>query len=122
MGMTLEEARELVSSPLWPHVRDHVLAGHGFSVYPAGDLRRLEYLDPETRRLVSHWCDATARMAEWKTVIDGREVRKIRERFGDVYPEIFRYEAYFANCEDDQARLRMVLRLKFPAVLEMVEK
>lgn len=120
--MTLEEARELVASPLWEHVRDHVAEGHGFCVYPAGDLRRLEYVDAATRRLISHWCDATARMAEWKTVIDGKEVRKIRERFGDVYPEIFRYAPYFAKCENDQDRLRTVLRLKFPSVLEMVEK
>jgi len=122
MGMTIEEARELVASPLWASVRDHFLAGHEFSVYPAGDLRRLEYLDEATRRRISHWCDATARMAEWKKVISGKEVRAIEERFSDVYPEIFRYEAYFAKCADDTERLRMVLKLKFPGVLEMVER
>jgi len=120
--MTLDEARELVASPLWQDVRDHFLEGNAFAVYPAGDLRRLDYLKCEKRLKVSHWCDATARLAEWKKVVDGREVRELKAKFPDVYPEVLRYEAYFAKCEDDDVRLRMVLKLKFPEVLEMIER
>lgn len=120
--MTLDEARELLASPLWAEIRDHFLAGNEFAIYPAGDLRRLDYLKREKRLQISHWCDATARLAEWKKVVEGREVRELKTRFSDVYPEILRYEAYFAKCADDGDRLRMVLKLKFPEVLEMVER
>lgn len=120
MGMTLEEARELLISPIWPYVRDNVLAGKGFAVHPSGDLGRLAYLDEPTRLSISHWCDATARIEEWKRTIDGKDVRRIREEFSDVYPEIFRYESYFAKCKNEQERLWMILKIKFPKVLEMI--
>jgi len=122
MGMTLAEARELLASPLWNDVKNHFLAGHEFVVYPSGDLRRLSYLDDDRQRRISLWCDASARLSGWKKVVEGKEVRRLREKFPEVYPEILRYEFYFAKCENDEARLRMVLKLKFPDVLEMVDR
>jgi len=120
--MTLDEARELLASPLWKSVRDHFLAGNPLTVYPAGDLRRLEYLDKDLKLLVSRWCDGTARMAGWKKVVSGKEVRELKKRHPGVYPDIFRYETYFAKCQNDEERLRMVLKVRFPDVFEMLER
>lgn len=122
MGMTLAEARELLASPLWSDVRDHFLAGHELAVYPSGDLRRLSYVAEERRRQIAHWCDAAAQIPYLKKVVDGKEVRELREKYPGAYPEILRYELYFAKCENDEARLKTVLRLKFPDILEMLER
>ena len=47
--MTMDEARNLVKSPIWAKVRDAYLATGSFTVYPKGDFRRIEYLDAKTR-------------------------------------------------------------------------
>jgi len=120
--MTLDEARELLAGPLWKSVRDHFLAGNPLTVYPAGDLRRLEYIDADLKQQASRWCDAMARLAEWRKVVSGKEVRDLKERFPGVYPEIFRYETYFSKCRNDEERLRMVLKVRFPDVYEMLER
>lgn len=118
--MTLEEARELLRGPLWPKVRDSFLAGGSFAVYPKGDLRRLEYLDEETRRQIALWTEGLQKADEWRGVIDGAQVRELKEAYPGVYPEVFRYVAYFRRfkaVDDDFTRL--LLKLKFPEVYEL---
>ena len=109
--MTLDEARELLGSSLWPRVRDRFLATGEFSVYPKGDLRRLEYLDEETRRRIALWQEAIAHVDEWRKIVDGARVRALRENYPGVYPEVFRYAAYFKGGKDVTMKL---LKLKFP--------
>ena len=114
--MTLDEARALVGSPLWPKVRDRFLATGEFALYPKGDYRRIEYLDDDMRRSVSLWLEALDHAAEWRTVVDGERVRELSRRYRGVYPEVFRYQAYFAGlAADDRAgRVKRLLKLRFP--------
>lgn len=109
--MTLEEARELLDSPIWPKVRDGFLATGEFNVYPSGDVRRISYLDDETRHQIDLWKEALEKAPEWRTLVDGARVRELRERYPGVYPEVFRYTAYFAGGKVDVMKL---LKLKFP--------
>ena len=114
--MTLDEARELLGSRIWPQVRDHFLETGDFSVYPKGDLRRLEYLDEETRRRIALWKEAIARADEWRKIVDGVRVRELREAYPGIYPEVFRYTAYFTGGKDVTMKL---LKLKFPEAYEL---
>lgn len=114
--MTIEEARALVASPIWPKVRDRFLATGELAVYPAGDVRRLEYLDEETRRRIALWKEALENCASWRTVVDGAKVRELRERYPGVYPEVFRFAAYFPGGKVDTMKL---LKIKFPEALEI---
>lgn len=109
--MTIDEARKLVAGPIWPKVRDMFLATGALSVYPPGDIRRLEYLDDDVRRQVELWREALGRCDEWRTVVDGAKVRELQERYPGVYPEVFRYAAYFPKGEVDVMKL---LKIKFP--------
>lgn len=118
--MTLDEARELIQSPIWTKVRDSFLATGAFNVYPKGDLRRLEYLDEETRRRIALWTEGLRKAAEWKTVVDGARVRELKESYPGVYPEVFRYTAYFARfAEVNDDFTKLLLKLKFPEVYEL---
>ena len=114
--MTMDEARDLVASPLWPKVRDRFLATGEFALYPKGDFRRVEYLDDETRSAVSLWMEALEHAEEWKKVVDGEKVRDLAKRYRGAYPEVFRYQAYFAGlAADDRAgRVKRLLKLRFP--------
>ena len=119
-GMTLEEARELLRSPLWPKVRDSFLAGGAFVVHPKGDLKRLDYLDAETRRQIALWTEGLQKADEWRRVIDGAKVRELKEAYPGVYPEVFRYVAYFTRFKTvDEDFTRLLLKLKFPEVYEL---
>ena len=115
--MTMEEARALVGSPVWGKVRDEFLATGVFVVHPKDDPSRLAYLDDDTRRAVELWLDALEHVDEWKTVVAGGEVRALKERYPGVYPEVFRYQAYFARFKarpDRFAATRLILKLRFP--------
>lgn len=114
--MTMDEARRLVAGPLWPRVRERFLATGEFALYPKGDFRRVEYLDEETRRAVDLWLEALDHAEEWKTLVDGEQVRELARRYRGVYPEVFRYQAYFAGCaaDDRSGRVKRLLKLKFP--------
>lgn len=110
-SMTLDEARDLVSSPLWPKVRDRFLATGEFVAYPRGDLRRVEFLDDATRRSLGLWMQGVIHFDEWRHVVNGEDVRRLKSEYPGVYPEIFRYGAYFKSAKNP---LEVLLRLKFP--------
>ena len=114
--MTIEEARKLVASPIWPKVRDRFLATGELVVLPAGDPRRIEYLDDETRAKIALWKEALEKCGDWVTVVDGRKVRELRERYPGVYPEVLRYRAYFPDGKVDVMKL---IKIKFPEALEV---
>ncbi len=114
--MTIDEARELVQSPIWTQVRDHFLATGTFAVFPQGDLRRLAYLDEETQAEVAAWRTALEHVEEWRKVVDGEKVRELKARYPGAYPEVFRYQAYFTRFGGkigDEA-VKLLLKLKFP--------
>ena len=123
--MDLNEARELVADErLWPLVRDRFLESGEFKVFPKGDMRRIELLPPEMRRAIDRWFDALAKIDEWEALLDGKEVRAIQRDYPGVYPEVFRYEAYFAkfdkkNLKDDGEAVKLLLQLKFPEAYEL---
>ena len=114
--MTLDEARELVTGPLWTKVRDRFLETGSFEIYPRGDLRRLEYLDAATRERVDLWLKAIPKIGEWRKVVEGGEVRRLREEYPGVYPEIMRYAAYFEGRAD---ATKILLKIKFPEAYEL---
>lgn len=122
--MDLNEARELLKSPLWPKVRDEFLASGSFEVIPPGDLRRLKYLDAATRDAIESWKTALASLAEWRTVVDGAKVRELKAAYPGAYPEAFRYEMYFkkfGNLKRDfpEEAVKLLLKLKFPEAYEL---
>lgn len=114
--MTIEEARALVKSAIWPAVRDRFLATGELTVYPVGDVRRIEYLDEPVRDRIALWKEALEKCGEWTTIVDGARVRELRERYPGVYPEVLRYRAYFPDGKVDLMKL---LKLKFPEALEV---
>lgn len=114
--MTIDEARELIKSPIWTQVRDHFLATGAFEVFPQGDLRRLSYLDAETQSAIAAWRTALEHAEEWRKVVDGAKVRELKAQYPGAYPEVFRYQAYFVRFGgkiDDEA-MKLLLKLKFP--------
>ena len=115
--MTLEDARALVNGPIWEKVRDSFLATGEFALYPKGDPRRLDYLDDDTKQVVQLWLEALDHAAEWRKVVDGEKVRELRRTYPGIYPEVFRYQAYFATLGegcDRQEAMKRLLKLKFP--------
>ena len=123
--MDLNEARALIEDArLWPLVRDAFLRTGEFKVYPKGDLRRLEFLDEESRAAIDRWLDGLAKAEDWKKVLDGRKVKEIKAAYPGVYPEVFRYLPYFArfesgNVKDNPEVLKLLLKLKFPEAYEL---
>lgn len=122
--MDLNEARELVKSPLWPKVRDSFLETGTLEVYPAGDLRRLAYLDQETRDRIELWKTALGSLADWRKVVSGTEVRALKAQFPGVYPEALRYEMYFRKFGDlkkdfPEEAVKLLLKLQFPEAYEL---
>lgn len=109
--MTLEEARKLVNGAIWPRVRDNYLATGEIVVYPAGDLRRLEYLSDEVRKMIDDWKTVLEHSDEWRVVVDGNKVRELKTRFPSAYPEALKFAAYFPGGKVDIMKL---LKLKFP--------
>jgi len=114
--MSLDEARGLVNGPLWPCVRDDFLATGVFQVYPAGDERRLRYLDRSVRDRIDLWLKAIPQIAAWRKVVDGKTVRRLRADYPGVYPEALRYEAYFNETKDV---LKTLLKIKFPEAYQL---
>lgn len=117
--MDLNEARELLASPIWPKVRDAFLATGSFDVYPRDDLRRLAYLDAPVREEIETWKRALAECASWRQVVDGEKVRELKARFPGAYPDALRYEMYFKKFGDlsdafPEDAVRLLLKLKFP--------
>ena len=119
--MTIGEARELIGSPIWPKVRDQFLATGEFTVYPKGDLRRLEYLDESVRQEIALWQEGLRNAAMWRTVVDGAKVRELKAKYPGVYPEAMRLAAYFerdfrsaSGEEFPESALRRLMRMKFP--------
>lgn len=119
--MTIDEARALVGSPIWPKVRDRFLASGEFCVYPKGDARRLEYLDKPIRDGIALWQEGLRSVPAWRTVVDGAKVRELKAKYPGVYPEAMRYYAYFErDLADDsgdgfpEKALRRLLKMKFP--------
>ena len=119
--MTIDEARELIGSPIWPKVRDQFLTTGEFAVYPKGDVRRLEYLDESVRREIALWQDGLRNASAWRTVVDGAKVRELKAKYPGVYPEAMRLVAYFerdfrsaSGEEFPESALRRLMRMKFP--------
>lgn len=126
-AMTQDEARELVNGPLWSKVRERVQAGSTFDVPPRGDLRRLEFLAEDVREQIARWQEALAKVDEWKKVVDGAQVRRLKADYPGIYPEIFRYQVYFARWADEiragnfpPAATELLLRLRFPEALSVL--
>ena len=121
MDLTLEEARDLVSNAtLWPKVRDYLAQGGQCVRFPAGAKARLKLVDAQTRAKIAMWVEALGRCEEWKSIVDGGKVRALKEAFPGVYPEVFRYSAYFAKFKKPDAEneefMMLLLKLKFPEV------
>jgi len=115
--MNLDEARELVNGALWPAVRERFLATGEFDVYSKGDLRRVEYLDDDLRAEIERWLEGVVHLEEWRKVVDGKEVRRLKEEYPGVYPEALRYGAYFVGKKNP---LEVLLKLKFPEAWKVV--
>jgi hypothetical protein len=121
MDLMLEEARDLVSNAtLWPKVREYLAKGGECVRFPKGAKARLKLVDGETRTRINMWVEALARCDEWKNIVDGGKVRELKAEFPGVYPEVFRYRAYFAKFKKADAEneefMMLLLKLKFPEV------
>ena len=114
--MDLTEARALVSSSYWGKVRDAFLATGTFEVYPKDDPRRFAYLDESVQREIALWLDALEKVDAWRTVVDSATVRRLKADYPGVYPDIFRYAAYFAGKKDVR---RQLLKLRFPEAYDL---
>lgn len=123
--MDLNEARALVNDErMWPLVRDAFLASGEFKTYPKGDLRRIGLLDEETRTAIDRWTFALAHAEEWKRILDGERVRKLKAEYPGVYPEVFRLAPYFLRfsaqgVEGNPEATKLLLKLKFPEAYEL---
>lgn len=121
MDFGLKEARELVSNEvLWPKVRDYLASGGGFENFNASVSSRLKLVDGAVREKIAMWCEALAHAGEWKNIVDGARVRELKDRYPGVYPEVFRYTAYFTRFKSFDPEngdfLMLLLKLKFPEV------
>lgn len=114
--MDLNDARALVASAFWPKVRDAFLATGAFEVYPKDDPRRLAYLDDGVRAEIDRWLEGVAHLDEWRKVVDGPAVRRLKADHPGVYPDVLRYAAYFAGRKDVR---RQLMKLKFPEAYEL---
>ena len=121
MDLTLEEARQLVANAvLWPKVRNYLAQGGECVRFPQGANARLKLVDGETRARIDMWVEALARAEEWKNIVDGEKVRALKAEYPGVYPDVFRYSAYFAKFNNADAKneefMMLLLKLKFPEV------
>jgi hypothetical protein len=121
MDLTLEEARSLVANAaLWPKVREYLARGGDCVLFPRGAKSRLKLVDGETRARIDLWVKALAQCDAWKSIVDGETVRALKAEYPGVYPEVFRYSAYFAKFKTRDAEnedfMMLLLKLKFPEV------
>jgi hypothetical protein len=142
MDCSVTEARELVGNPrLWPRVKEYLAAGGEFGLFPVKDPSRLRLLDETTRVAVGKWLEAIAEADTWRTVVDGAKVRELKSGYPGIYPDVFRYTAYFVkwrgvleemrrvaaerNCSVSQVEcpdfdmVLLLLKLKFPEAYEL---
>jgi hypothetical protein len=142
MDCSVTQARELLGNVrLWPKVRDYLAAGGEFELFPAKDPSRLKLLDQATRASIDRWLDAIAAADRWRKIVDGAKVRELKAEYPGVYPDVFRYAAYFAKWRgvlDEMARtaaakgcrvsqvqcpdfnmVLLLLKLKFPEAYEL---
>lgn len=124
MDLTIDEARKMVSNAdLWPQVRDYLVRGGEFDGFPAGVKSRLKLVDAETLSKIDMWVEALGRCEEWKSVVEGEKVRELKMKYQGVYPEVFRYAAYFTKFpkpdRDNEEFMMLLLKLKFPEVYKL---
>lgn len=120
MDFGLKEARALIADPvLWPRVRAYLASGGEFRAFPKGP-GRIALADGATRRQIALWREGLAKADGWRKVVDGAQVRALREAYPGVYPEIFRYMAYFERFRpldpDSDEVVMLLLKLRFPEV------
>ena len=124
MDMTLEEARKMVANDvLWPQVRDYIARGGKVESFPAGVKTRLKLVDNHTLAAIDMWVDALGHCAEWKSIVEAEKVRELKKKYQGVYPEVFRYMAYFSKFQnidrDNEEFMTLLLKLKFPEVYKL---
>ena len=124
MDLTIDEARRMVANAdLWPQVRDYLVRGGEFELFPACVKSRLKLVDGETLSRIDMWVEALNSAPEWKGVVEGDKVRELKSRYPGVYPEVFRYSAYFSKFKtldrDNEEFMMLLLKLKFPEVYKL---
>lgn len=124
MDLTIDEARKMVANAdLWPQVRDYLVRGGEFELFPAGVKSRLKLVDSETLLKIDMWVEALKNAPDWKGVVEGDKVRELKSRYPGVYPEVFRYSAYFSKFKTidsgNEDFMMLLLKLKFPEVYKL---
>lgn len=120
MDCSVKEARELVANAkLWPRVRRYLAAGGAFEPFPPKDPSRLKLLDAGTRKALALWIEGIAAAEDWRRVVDGAAVRKIKADYPGVYPDVFRYTAYFTRWRAALGRMVETAKEKKCSVLEV---
>jgi hypothetical protein len=124
VDLTIDEARGMVANAdLWPQVRDYLARGGEFENFPAGVKSRLKLVDAETLSKIDMWVEALGHASEWKGIVEGDKVRELKSRYPGVYPDVFRYSAYFAKFKkidrDNEDFMTLLLKLKFPEVYKL---
>lgn len=124
MDLTIDEARKMVANAdLWPQVCDYLVRGGEFELFPAGVKSRLKLVDSETLLKIDMWVEALKNAPDWKGVVEGDKVRELKSRYPGVYPEVFRYSAYFSKFKTidsgNEDFMMLLLKLKFPEVYKL---
>jgi hypothetical protein len=124
VDLTIDEARKMVANDdLWPKVRDYLARGGEFELFPVGVKSRLKLVDSETLSKIDMWVEALGRVSEWKGIVEGDKVRELKSRYPGVYPDVFRYSAYFSKFKnidcDNEDFMMLLLKLKFPEVYKL---
>lgn len=142
MDCSVTQARELIGNDrLWPKVKEYLAAGGEFEPFPAKDPSRLKLLDEATRTSIGKWIEAIASADAWRKIVDGAKVRELKAEYPGIYPDVFRYTAYFAKWQgvlDDMSQaaavkgcrvsqvecpnfdlVLLLLKLKFPEAYEL---
>ena len=124
MDLTIDEARKMVANAdLWPQVRDYLVRGGEFELFPAGVKSRLKLVDSETLLKIDMWVEALKNAPDWKVIVEGDKVRELKSRYPGVYPEVFRYSAYFSKFKTidpgNEDFMMLLLKLKFPEVYKL---
>ena len=124
MDLTIDEARKMVANAdLWPQVRDYLVRGGEFELFPAGIKSRLKLVDSETLLKIDMWVEALKNAPDWKGIVEGDKVRELKSRYPGVYPEVFRYSAYFSKFKTidpgNEDFMMLLLKLKFPEVYKL---
>ena len=124
MDLTIDEARKMVANAdLWPQVRDYLVRGGEFELFPAGVKSRLKLVDSETLLKIDMWVEALKNAPAWKGIVEGDKVRELKSRYPGVYPDVFRYSAYFSKFKTidpgNEDFMMLLLKLKFPEVYKL---